>query len=437
MNHLYAHFPFCASRCGYCDFFSQAGGLERAPEYVRALKSELRLTVDGGVSGAAGGERNLREPGGGGLVSGGGLETVYLGGGTPTYVGAELIGEFLEAALALAREDAEVTVEANPSTVTGKLAESLAEAGVNRVSLGVQSFNERLRRNLGRAGAADAAALALRVLRAAGFENIGLDLMFSIPKQSVTDLERDLDMALELEPDHLSCYELTVKEGSGFEHRWRRVLVDAAENGRVFYETVVDRLERAGYRWYETSNFALPGKECRHNLAYWAGRDFVGLGAGAWSTVGGRRWRNVEDVETYIGACGRGDFSNDAGGSGNIGAAHIRAARSAAHISAASSTARKYETIDEQQRQCERLLLGLRRDCGVERSRVEAVIDAAQENILHRNGFLVNEGGRICLTRPGRFVANEVCARLLQEWGAKRAPMGRQASAMRAPDPYA
>ncbi|MHB1361845.1 MAG: radical SAM family heme chaperone HemW [Thermoleophilia bacterium] len=375
-RHLYIHIPFCSSRCGYCDFFSQSGKLELAPAYVGALLAEMEASLPEGTAPA-------------GLQAAGsrGLETVYIGGGTPTLLGADLLAVVLETALRRCGDEPEITVEANPSTLTPELAAGLAAAGVNRVSLGAQSFDPGLRRNLGREGPARAIAEAVKELRRAGIGSIGLDLMFSIPGQTAAGLESDLDRALALEPDHLSCYELTVKEGSAFQRRWLGELEAAAARGRGFYELAVDRLEGAGYRWYETSNFSLPGKECRHNLAYWDGSDYLGLGAGAWSTVGTVRWRNSESLEGYIEAAAGGGWEG----------------------------LREIERLDPRGKISEKLLLGLRRDRGVERGAVAAVLDSRQEKGLLRNGFLVNEGGRICLTRQGRFVANEVCARLLRD----------------------
>jgi len=364
MRHLYIHIPFCASRCGYCDFFSTAGKMELAPAYMDALMVEL-----GECRGAIE------------------LDTVYVGGGTPTVLGVELIERLLSEVQSRCRPGAELTVEANPSTMTPGMAAMLAGAGVNRVSLGAQSFNPGLRRNLGRSGPASSIGEAVAMLRQAGIGNIGLDLMFSIPGQTEADLTEDLDQALGLEPEHISCYELTVKPGSDYELRWQRQLEQQAERGAAFYELVAGRLEAAGYRWYETSNFALPGRECRHNLAYWDGRDFLGIGAGAWSSIGSRRWRNAEDIEAYIEAAHGHDFEG----------------------------LRRREELEPGQRLAERLLLGLRRDTGVERSLIAEAVDGAQEKLLLVNGYLVNEGGRISLTRRGRFVANEVCARLLRD----------------------
>ncbi|MBK5225633.1 MAG: radical SAM family heme chaperone HemW [Thermoleophilia bacterium] len=389
MNHLYIHIPFCASRCGYCDFFSQAGCLSQGEAYVDALLAEL---ADSGIVGQAEhlpGE--LAKCGTGSMddsaAGPGGLATVYLGGGTPTLLGSRLLERLLSALRPLCRERAEITVEANPSTVTPELAAGLAESGVNRVSLGAQSFNRRLRKNLGRAGPMEAIGRAVKALRAAGFENVGLDLMFSIPEQTLADLEQDLIQALALEPEHISCYELTVKDGSDYQRRWQRQLEEVAGNGHRFYETVVDTLEGAGYRWYETSNYAHPGKECRHNLAYWQRADFFGLGAGAWSSQGLNRWRNVEDAGAYIEGAALGDWEG----------------------------IREHERLSERQQLTELLMLGLRVKNGIDRQTVAEALDGEQENILLRNGFLLNEGGRILLTRRGRFMANEVCARLIKD----------------------
>ncbi len=362
VNHLYIHLPFCARRCGYCDFYSTAGSLALAPAYVEALLCELQEAAP--LFGA--------------------LETVYLGGGTPTLLGGDLLGRLLAALTERLTAGAEVTVEANPATVTPRLAGELAAAGVNRVSLGVQSFNVRLLANLGRAGSAAAVEPAVNVLFGAGIVNLGLDLIFAVPGQSASDLKDDVRRAVALKPKHVSCYELSVAEGSAFQRRWEEELKQQSAVSLLYYETVVDILEDAGYKWYETSNFALPGWECRHNLAYWRGADYLGLGAGAWSTVGLKRWRNPEDIDRYVG----GGFMRE----------------------------RHWEELAPPQKAAERLLLGLRLKQGISMAGYEGMFDYVQLNLLLRNGFLQTVGGKIYLTRAGRFAANEVCARLLQNW---------------------
>jgi len=283
------------------------------------------------------------------------------------------------------RPGAEVTVEANPSTVTSVLAAGLKRTGVNRVSLGVQSFDTRLRRNLGRKGDLADIFRAVDELRGAGIENVGIDLMFAIPGQGARELKSDITQVMSLRPEHVSWYELAVKDGSAYGERWRRELEDAVKFGPEFYRIVAGALEDAGYRWYETSNYALPGHECRHNLGYWRGEDYIGLGAGAWSTVGFRRWRNVEDIDSYL-------LGNDT-----------------------RDGLRQHERLDQKDKQVEKLALGLRMDSGLPRNDVVDLLDVDEERRLTESGFLASEGDKIYLTRAGRFVANEICARLLRD----------------------
>lgn len=362
VTHLYAHVPFCARRCDYCDFYSTAGSLTLAPAYVEAVIRELKEEDS--------------------LI--GSLETVYLGGGTPTLLGEDLLLKLLAGLLEKSGSGAEVSAEANPATITPRLAARLAAAGVNRVSLGVQSFSVRLRANLGRAGDAAQVGAAMYALRAAGIDNLGLDLIFGIPGQSISDLESDVRRVMALEPKHVSCYELSVKDGTSFQRQWAAELEKQAVSAPRFYEMVVDTMVEAGYNWYETSNFSLPGWECRHNLACWGGADYVGLGAGAWSTVGLERWRNVEDIGFYI----DGGYRQE----------------------------RHRETLTPAQKDAEWAMLGLRLKTGITLAGYKGPIDPLQLNLLQRNGFLKTGGGKIYLTRAGRFVANEVCARLLQDW---------------------
>ncbi|MHB0866089.1 MAG: radical SAM family heme chaperone HemW [Thermoleophilia bacterium] len=360
--HLYIHLPFCARRCGYCDFYSETSRLDLAPRYVGALLAELDEVAD-----------RL-----------GGLRTVYLGGGTPTLLDAGLLEQLLTALAAWLDPGAEVTIEANPVTMNADMARRLRAAGVNRVSLGAQSFDPRLRRHLERAGEADAVAVAVDRLREAGFDNLGLDLIFGIPGQELSDLERDIEAALALASQHISYYELSTKDGSPYQRRWGAQLEAMAGRGRLFYETVVEALEAAGYRWYETSNFARPGRECRHNLALWQGEDYLGLGAGAWSTVGRQRWQNPDDLDIYLQP---GDVR---------------------------TRARRVEQLSERDKLLEKLALGLRTDRGVTWAQVEPVVDLSEQKLLLLNGFISDEDGRILLTRAGRFVANEVSARLFR-----------------------
>src|SRR5436309_8862845 len=266
VRHLYVHLPFCAHRCGYCDFVTVVGREGQHGRYVDALLAELEL------------ERGLLAES---------VETVFLGGGTPTFTAGGALWRLL-AALPSATE---VTVEANPETVTPELAQLLREAGVTRVSLGAQSFQPRLLRVLERRAGPDAVRRAFYHLRDANFDNISLDLLHGIPGQSTSDLQLDIDEALALASEHISYYELEAKPGTRFTHAHGAELARQAEAMEGYYELVIERLTDAGYRWYETANFCLgparaAGRDlrARHNLAYWLARDYLGLGIGAVST---------------------------------------------------------------------------------------------------------------------------------------------------------
>jgi oxygen-independent coproporphyrinogen-3 oxidase len=285
-QHLYVHLPFCAHRCGYCDFVTAVGKQDEHAPYVEALLLELAL------------ERDLLADD---------VQTVFVGGGTPTFTEPTALARLL-AALPTA---AEVTVEANPETVTPELAALLRRHGVNRISLGAQSFQPHLLEVLERRASPADVRAAVPTLRAAGFDNLSLDLIYGIPGQTREDLTRDLDAALALEPEHLSCYELEAKPGTRFTHAHGDELERQAEALEGYFEAVVETLTGAGYRWYETANFCrgASGRDLRaqHNLGYWRGRDYLGIGVGAVSTVGGLRWKNAPSVRRYTAALARAE----------------------------------------------------------------------------------------------------------------------------------
>jgi oxygen-independent coproporphyrinogen-3 oxidase len=358
-RHLYVHLPFCAHRCGYCDFVTVVGRHAEHERYVDALLAELEL------------ERALlRDP----------LETVFVGGGTPTFTQARALGRLLSA---LPSAD-EVTVEANPETVTAAVAAELARSRVNRVSLGVQTFNTALLDVLERRARPDDVVRSVHVLRDAGFANISLDLVYGIPGQSAADLERDLEQALALEPEHLSCYELEAKPGTRFTHAHGEELERQAEAMEDYFERVVETLTAAGYRWYETANFCRPGRESRHNLAYWLGRDYVGIGIGAVSTVGEARWRNGPKLRGYLEAAARRE-----------------------------RPPREHEAVDAEVRLRERVILGLRLDEGLPLAEVASALDCAALERLERLGIAERSGEGVALTARGRFVGGAATAELL------------------------
>ena len=362
VRHVYVHLPFCGHRCGYCDFVTVVGRRADHGRYVDALLAELDL------------ERGLLSDR---------LQTVFLGGGTPTFTEPDALQRLLRG-LPSAEE---VTVEANPETVTPRLAALLREEGVTRVSLGAQSFQPKLLSVLERQAAPDDVRRAVYALRDANFDNISLDLIYGIPGQSASDLAADIDEALALGPEHLSCYELEAKPGTRFTHAYGDELTRQAEAMEGYFAQVVERLTGTGYRWYETANFCRDGVRdlrSRHNLAYWLGRDYLGIGVGAVSTVAGRRWRNTPRLPAYLEA-----------------------------LEGRSSPLREVEELDEDVRARERVMLGLRLDEPFEVNGEERVLDRDAVARLARLGLLESRPGELRLTRRGRFLGGGVTAELL------------------------
>jgi oxygen-independent coproporphyrinogen III oxidase len=366
VRHLYVHLPFCGHRCGYCDFVTVVGRRSEHGRYVEALLAELEL------------ERGALAPR---------VETLFLGGGTPTFTEPEALRRVLRS---LPAGD-EVTVEANPETVTPGLAAPLRQEGVTRVSLGVQSFQPKLLTVLERRAGPDDVRRAFYYLRDAGFDNISLDLIYGIPGQSAADLAADIDQALALRPEHLSYYELEAKPGTRFTHTHGEELARQAEAMEVYFEHVVDRLTAAGYRWYETANFcrtaaADGGRDLRsrHNLAYWLGRDYLGIGIGAVSTVAGRRRRNTPRLPAYLEA-----------------------------LEGGSPPPCEVEELSPEVRRRERVMLGLRLDEPFRVNGDEDVLDPEALDRLGRLGLLNRSGEELTLTHRGRLLGGGVTAELL------------------------
>jgi putative oxygen-independent coproporphyrinogen III oxidase len=371
VRHLYVHLPFCVHRCGYCDFVTVVGREHDHRPYVDALLAELE--VEGGVLAPR-------------------LETIFLGGGTPTFMKASELARLL-AALPGAEE---VTVEANPETVTPAVAALLHRSGVTRVSLGAQSFQPRLLSTLERRAGPEVVRRAFYYLRDASFDNISLDLLYGVPGQGPSDLERDLEEALALEPEHLSCYELEAKPGTRFTHTHGDELARQSEAMEGYFERVVEVLTAAGYRWYETANFCLDAGRCggrdlrsRHNLAYWRGRDYLGLGIGSVSTVRGRRWRTTPKLAAYLEA-----------------------------LAGSERPPREVEPLTADVQRAERVLLGLRLDEPVRLSGLEPALDRGGVARMEGLGLAERrheDGGAelLTLTRRGRLLGGAVTVEIL------------------------
>jgi len=366
VRHLYVHLPFCGHRCGYCDCVTVVGRRGQHERYVDALLTELEL------------ESGLLAPH---------LETVFLGGGTPTFTEPAALRRVLRR---MPRAD-EVTVEANPETVTPALARMLRDEDVTRVSLGAQSFQPNLLAVLERHAGPEDVRRAFYHLRDAGFDNISLDLIYGIPGQSAADLDADIDEALTLAPEHLSCYELEAKRGTRFAHAHGAELARQGEAMEGYFEAVVGRLTAAGYRWYETANFcraaeATGGRDLRsrHNLAYWLGRDYLGIGIGAVSTVAALRWRNTPRLTAYLAAL--------AGG---------------------ARPPREIEELSAEIRGRERVMLGLRLDEPFPVNGEEHLLDANALERLSQLGLVTRAGNELALSARGRVLGGGVTADLL------------------------
>ena len=401
MRHLYVHVPFCVRRCSYCDFSIAVRKRIPAREYVDAVCRELDLvlrrspewTNPGAVPRGSSSvilAPNAQVSGSGGRLdtssevdgcqattaqSDHPLDTIYFGGGTPSLLPAEVLAALLTSLrdafhVTSSRDDGEVTVEANPEDVTPSRATAWRSAGINRVSLGAQSFDDRVLRWMHRSHDAARTGAAVRALRAAGIDNVSLDLIFALPAELERDWERDLDQALTLDPTHLSLYGLTVEERTPLARWISRGAASPPDDERYAeeYLRAHRRLAACGYRFYEVSNAARDGRRSRHNSAYWTGVPYLGLGPAAHSFDGrARRW-NLSAWEDYR--------------------------RS---ITAGRSPVESEEELTAEQARLERVYLALRTDAGVPAS----ACPADRLTTWRRAGWLEQGGDRVRCTPEG------------------------------------
>jgi oxygen-independent coproporphyrinogen-3 oxidase len=286
---LYLHVPFCHTRCHYCDFNTYAGILPLREPYVRALLAEIALAG-----------KMVQHPDGRPRRS----RTIFFGGGTPSLLTVSQIQRLLAACFDAFAVDAnaEITLEANPGTLNLQQLVGLRAAGINRLSMGAQSFDAHLLQTLGRIHTPEEIVQAIQYARSAGFTSINVDFMFGLPGQTMDHWRDTIEHALELRPEHLSLYSLIVEEGTAF-YRWvheGRITPADEDLCADMYEFADQRLRTAGYVNYEISNWSLPGHHCRHNLIYWQNLPYVGMGAGAYSSFSGERFSNERDPALYI-----------------------------------------------------------------------------------------------------------------------------------------
>ncbi len=285
---IYIHIPFCLSKCGYCDFYSVTS-TEKIPCFVEALLREVEMY------------RGCFNR----------VDTLYLGGGTPSLLSPEQLALILKVMHErfLLSSDTEVTIEANPGDMNRTLADSLFISGINRISLGVQSFDDNILSFLGRRHSSADAISAIEDARSAGFENIGLDLIYGVPGQSMESWTDTLRRALSFQPEHLSCYQLTIEPSTPLGKRYQTGEIAGPDEDLLydFFMRTSELLEDSGYTHYEVSNFARnPSFMSRHNRKYWNHTPYIGLGPAAHSFSGNRRWWNYRSVEDYIDRIGRG-----------------------------------------------------------------------------------------------------------------------------------
>jgi oxygen-independent coproporphyrinogen III oxidase len=282
---LYIHIPFCKSKCPYCDFFSIVPNNELMKQnYLNALKKEIIIY-----------SQKIPE-----IV----VQSIYLGGGTPTILSGQQIGEILKLCFSRFKinKTIEITIESNPATFDQEKANNLFQAGINRLSLGAQSFSNRILQKIGRIHNEQDIWYSYRIAREAGFKNINLDVMFGLPGQTLKHLNRTLEKIVQLYPEHVSLYSLSIEQGTPFENLIKNGLLKIPSDDVAYdmYQKAVDFLAGYGYEHYEISNFALPDKRCIHNQIYWKNLPYLGLGASSTSYIENKRFQNYSNLNQYI-----------------------------------------------------------------------------------------------------------------------------------------
>lgn len=368
---LYLHLPFCISKCPYCDFNSyQLKEDNQISSYISALYQEITTY-----------SKKLKKSN---------IKTIYLGGGTPTILSGVQIYNILEFCKSkfTIDKDAEITIEANPGTLDGEKIKLLIESGINRLSLGAQSFNNLFLKKLGRIHNTKDIIDSYHLARKEGFNNINIDIMFALPDQTTEDLQITLKKAISLKPDHLSLYNLTIKPGTEYYKKYKKGKLKLPNEDEEFdmYKWAIKFLEESGFEHYEISNFARPYKRSMHNLIYWQNKPYLGIGAGAYSFIKGYRYMNYESPARYVKEMMSGKLPVDNG-----------------------------EKLSLRKRMIETIILGLRTKDGVGYIKFKARFGVNLNDIFSEQviksvnlGLLQKDDYRIKLTKKGIFLANTV-----------------------------
>jgi oxygen-independent coproporphyrinogen-3 oxidase len=363
MTGLYVHIPFCPKVCPYCSFYKEASDRNKTQGFLDAVLNELDA------------KRNELSPDGRFAPV-----SIFFGGGTPSALSPaqlEYLLNGLRERLDLSRLT-EWTLEMNPATVSLEKARLLRDLGVTRISMGVQSWDAEVLKTLGRVHSAEQAERSYALLREAGFENVNLDLMFAVPGQTARILEESLTRTINLAPEHISAYCLTYEEDTEFLRRYESGVYSRSDDAEAgMFEMVMERLESAGYAQYEISNYAKPGRECAHNLGYWEGNTYLGLGPSAWSTMDMRRWRNVPNTTEYVERIANSGDASD-----------VR------------------EEMTAHRRQSEQLAFGIRTNRGIDAA--AAAPFGLEIQPMISDGLIEEQADRLRLTRRGRMVADSI-----------------------------
>lgn len=355
MAGIYIHIPFCKSRCKYCDFFSTTH-IEKQQQYVQALLTEWQDR-----------QSELTEE----------IRTVYIGGGTPSTLQVEHLQTILEAIKRKTKgEKQEITLEVNPGDVTEEKVRAWRAMGVNRLSIGIQSFHDELLQLIGRRHNAEQARKAVTIAQASGFENISIDLMYALPSQTMEMWKKDVTEALQLGVQHISTYGLIYEEGTVLMTLLDHGVIEAVDEDTEMqmYDYLVEQLTTNGFEHYEVSNFALPNCQSIHNSSYWSNTPYIGLGASAHSYNGEQRQWNISNLDTYI------QQAND------------------------HQLQPEIEQLTEEQKHMERIMLGLRTQQGISQELVN--IDVAKTYI--QQGLLAEKAGRLTATTKGFHILNRI-----------------------------
>ena len=433
---IYIHIPFCVKKCQYCDFLSAPADSRAQEVYLRALKQEIREQA-----------ARYREYE---------VQTVFIGGGTPTAVPCENLCEVLKTVFTCYRVNphAEISMEANPGTVTKEALLSYRKAGINRISIGLQSADDVELKLLGRIHTYRDFQQTYRWAQEAGFTNINLDIMSALPGQSVENYKKTLETVLSLKPQHISAYSLIVEEGTPFYEKYgqeseklqatgeKQPDLPSEEEEREMYALTEKLLAAAGYHRYEISNYALPGRECRHNLVYWKRGNYVGFGLGAASMVENVRFENIREMQEYLAEyAGMPDaepvFAEVAQGDKQaLSNEQEFSLREDTHSENEQELSLREDTHSENEQELsirenvhplspqeqmeETMFLGLRLTEGVSKAEFHRQFGVSMEQIygevIRKNtakGLLIDEAGYVCLTREGMDLSNYVMAQFL------------------------